>query len=377
VSVRLAVGGALLALPLALAACGGSGDASQGSAGSRSARSVSVTITDAGCEPARLELPSGPVTFEVRNDGADRVTEFEVLDGDRIRGEAENVAPGLSGSFSLTLTPGTYATYCPGGSTSERGTLVVTGAGSGGGSAAARAAVARYRGYLEAQTAELVASTARFVAALKAGDVARAKTLYGPARAPWERVEPVAESFRGLDPAIDARAGDVQDAEWTGFHPLERALWVRGSAAGTASLADRLLGDVSRLRRLVRTVELEPAQIANGAVELLGEVSKSKVTGEEERYSHLDLVDLEANVDGANAAYGAVRPIVAGADTRLARTIDRRFEAVARALAKHRQGSSFVSYRALTSSDTRALSRAVDALAEPLSHVAAIVVSRS
>ena len=44
---------------------------------------------------------------------------------------------------------------------------------------------------------------------------------------------------------------------------------------------------------------LQPAQVANGSVDLLGEVAKSKVTGEEERYSHTDLGDFEANVDGA------------------------------------------------------------------------------
>ena len=263
----------------------------------------------------------------MRNDGANDVTEFEVLDGARILGEAENIAPGLSGSFSLTLKPGTYTTYCPGGTTSEKGTLLVTGAGAAKAGAAAKAAVADYRAYLEAQTAALVGATGRFVAAVKAGDVARAKTLYGPARVPYERIEPVAESFGGLDPAIDARAGDVPKAQWTGFHPLEQALWVKGSVAGQDALADGLLRDVKKLRTLTRTVELEPAQIANGAVELLGEVSKSKVTGEEERYSHIDLVDFEANVDGANAAFQAVRPIVAKQDSELAKTIDQRFAA--------------------------------------------------
>ena len=51
-------------------------------------------------------------------------------------------------------------------------------------------------------------------------------------------------------------------------------------------------------------------QIANGANELLGEVSASKITGEEERYSHIDLVDFEANVEGAEAAFEAVEPLL-------------------------------------------------------------------
>jgi len=111
-----------VAAALALAGCGG-GDRQKSAKG----RSVDVKLTDAGCEPAELRLAAGPTTFEVANEGADAVTEFEILDGDHILGEVENVAPGLSGHFSLTLKPGRFTMYCPGGKT-ERGPLVVTGA---------------------------------------------------------------------------------------------------------------------------------------------------------------------------------------------------------------------------------------------------------
>jgi iron uptake system component EfeO len=374
--MRRGLAGLTLAVFLAslVAACGSSSDGTKHSA---IARTVAVKITDAGCEPAAFELPAGAATFEVRNDGANKVSEFELLDGDSVLGEAENIAPSLSGKFSLTLRPGAYITYCPGGTTTERGKLIVIGAASGRASEAATAAVVTYRRYLEGQTEELVVATTRFVLAVKAGNVAKAKALYGPARAPYERIEPLAESFGGLDPAVDARAGDVPKASWTGFHPLEQALWVRGSVAGGGALADRLLRDVKDLRVRVRSVQLEPAQIANGSVELLGEVSKSKITGEEERYSHIDLVDFKANVDGARAAFQAVRPIVAARNGALARTIDGRFDDVAVALAKYRAGNGFVSYRTLTALDTRTLSQAIDALAEPLSKVGALVVARA
>ena len=128
---------------------------------------------------------------------------------------------------------------------------------------------------------------------------------------PYERVEPVAESFGDLDPRIDARANDVPKSQWTGFHPIERKLWVQRTTKGTAALADGLVADSRKLQRLVRTVKLEPAQVGNGANELLGEVSKSKITGEEERYSHLDLLDFQANVEGARAAFDAIRPALA------------------------------------------------------------------
>src|SRR5262249_27261328 len=171
--------------------------------------------------------------------------------------------------------------------------------------------------------------------------------------------------------------GDVPAAQWTGFHPIEQALWVRGTLAGMGTLADQLHTDIGELSARVQTIELEPAQIANGAVELLGEVSKSKITGEEERYSHIDLVDFEANVDGARAAFNAVRPLVSASDSGLANTIDTRFTDVYAALKPYQRGDGYVSYTDLTNDDTRKLSQSIDALAEPLSQVGKIVVTAS
>jgi iron uptake system component EfeO len=369
--LRVSAPATLLLVALVAAGCGGGAK----QADSTGAKRVAVSLTDAGC-PATLSLAAGPTTFVVTNDGADAVSEFEILDGDTILGEVENLAPGLSGEFSLTLDAGTYVTYCPGGTTTERGRLRAVGAAQTAADADERAAVAAYRRYVERQSTLLVTTTGAFVDALAQGDVARAKRLYAAARTPYERIEPVAESFGDLDPRIDARAGDVPAASWTGFHPIEKILWQKGTTGGTAALGAQLLRDVKLLRTKVETIELEPAQIANGAVELLNEVSKSKITGEEERYSRIDLVDFEANVQGARAAFAAVRPILAGAHRTLGVQIAARFDDVENALGPYRRASGFVAYDDLQPTDTRALSRSIDALAEPLSRVGSIVVVR-
>ncbi len=364
---RFAGGAAALAL-LALGAAGCGED--EGGAG---AKTVDVKITNAGCEPAELTIAAGPTTFNVTNDGADDVTEFEVLDGERILGEAENIAPGLSGKFSLTLDEGEYTTYCPGGDTSERGVLIVEGGATVAASEDEQAAVQTYLDYVTEQTQLQVDATEAFVAALATGDLEAAKTAYVPARIPYERIEPIAESFGDLDPAIDAREGDVPAAEWTGFHPIEKLLWIDGTTEGTDDLGAKLLTDVKALQTKSADIELEPAQIANGAVELLGEVSASKITGEEERYSHIDLVDFEANVEGAQAAFDAVKPLIS--DDELVNEIETEFAAVMTALDDYREGDGFVLYTDLEESDTRALSQAIDALAEPLSQVAGLIVA--
>ncbi|MFN8173797.1 MAG: iron uptake system protein EfeO [Solirubrobacteraceae bacterium] len=356
------------------AGCGSSGG---GTSSGEGGRKVAISLSDEGCSPASLKLPAGATTFEVTNAGGARVTEWEVLKGSRIMGEVENIAPGTSKSFSLTLKTGTYRALCPNGKQNQGGPIVVTGGSAAAAtSAEARAAAHRYESYVDEQAALLIARTEAFTNAVRAGDVARAKALYASARAPWERIEPVAESFGDLDPRVDARVNDVEPgARWTGFHRIEKALWVHRSAAGMRPIADQLDRDVRELRRRARTVTLEPAQIVNGANELLGEVSKSKITGEEDRYSRTDLHDFAANVEGARVAFQAASPMLAARSAELAREVRLRFDAVDAALARHRGAEGFVPYGELTSADTLRLSRVIDQLAEPLSQVPARLVA--
>jgi iron uptake system component EfeO len=365
--VRAVLTAALVGLLAVFAtACGSSSKAPAG------AKELAFEITDAGCQPHDAEAPAGPITFEAQGDSA-KVTEIEVLDGETILGEKENLTEGLTGSFSLTLEEGEYTLRCNGGSEGD-GTLKVIGKLAATTSPEVEKAIAQYRGYLERNTDELVAKTQPFVAAVLSGDVARAKSLYAAARIPYERIEPVAESFGDLDPRIDARANDVPPGEFGGFHRIEKALWEEQTAKGMAPVAKQLLADVEELRAKVKSVKLHAVQIANGANELLGEVSASKITGEEERYSHIDLVDFEANVEGAQVAFESVEPLLSAKDPKLAKEIEADFESVYAALEPYRRGDGFVSYEALTDADTRKLALTIDTLAEKLSQVPAQIV---
>ena len=242
--------------------------------------------------------------------------------------------------------------------------------------ATAADSVATYRAYIEMNTDLLVTRTKAFAAAVESGKLAEAKTLYAPAREPYEAIEPVAETFGDLDPEIDSRINDVPaGGTFTGFHRIEEALWSKNSTAGMTPIARKLVTDVTQLQALVKTVDLDPATIANGAVGLLNEVSASKITGEEDRYSHTDLWDLEANVIGAQAAWTAIKPLVVSRAPDLATTIDQGFSAVLDALQPFQKGDGYVLFTTLTPTDTQTLSQLIDALADPLSQVAAIVVT--
>lgn len=235
------------------------------------------------------------------------------------------------------------------------------------------AAARDYQDYVDGQSELLVDRTGQFVGAVKAGDGERARELYASSRVPWERIEPVAEKFGTLDPEVDAREGDVPDRNWTGFHRIEKALWVDGTTRGQDVYAKELLSDIERLERKVDDVELRASDPVFGAVELLNEVSATKITGEEERYSHTDLYDIAANVEGARVAFDFVKPVVEERDPDLVAQIEERFGSLDRELAPYRRGDGWVTYEKVDEEQRRELSQKIDALAEPLSRVGRVL----
>jgi iron uptake system component EfeO len=227
------------------------------------------------------------------------------------------------------------------------------------------------------QVEAFVPKTQEFVDAVKAGKVDEAKALFPISRTYWERVEPVAESFGDLDPQMDGREDDERDpgVGFTGFHRLEKDLWVDGLQADSGAIGDQLVTAAKDLQSRVAAVELTPVQLANGAKELLDEVATGKITGEEDRYSHTDLWDFKANVEGSQGAVAALRPVIDDKDKALGATLDEKFKAVDDLLEGYRVGDGFKLYTDLTPDDVKKMTEAVDALGEPVSQVAGVVTS--
>ena len=221
---------ALIAAPAALAFGACSAATTTDAASGASGGAITVTATDATCEVSRTEAPAGRVEFTVTNTGS-KVNEYYVYaEGDRILGEVENIAPGLTRTFHVELAePGTYETACKPGMVGDgiRAPFTITGE-----AAAPRsddenltAATTEYQHYVASQADAFLAGTSEFVALVKAGKVDEAKALYPTARSSWERIEPVAESFGDLGPNIDGRAVvGADDIQFLRFHPPRRAL---------------------------------------------------------------------------------------------------------------------------------------------------------
>ena len=134
-----------------------------------------------------------------------------------------------------------------------------------------------------------------------------------------------------------------------------------------APVADQLAADVRELQAKVPTAEMSVASVGNGAKELLDEVATGKITGEEEAFSHTDLVDFQANLDGARKAYDVLRPLVADAELLASWTPPSPRSRTQ--LDVHRTATGFVSYETVDEAQRRELSRVVDGLGEPLSQL--------
>jgi iron uptake system component EfeO len=387
----LLAGGCALLAATTIAACGSdSGSSTTGSSGSSTtgkaaAKELKFQLTDSGCTPSDATVEAGAVKISVVNPGSTKTDEIELKNADGIiMGERENLAPGLGSDFTLTLQPGTYVLNCTfQNDARDNGKLVVTGAATAKAAsdddATLAKAVTDYKAYVQKQADELTAATTTFVAALKAGDTQKAQDLFATTRSHYEAIEPIAESFGDLDPEIDARVNDVADrASWTGFHRIEQILFTRKTTKGTERYADKLLADVKDLQSKIAGLDLQASQIANGAVGLLDEVSASKITGEEDRYSHTDLTDFQANFDGARKAFETLEPALEErGDAALVKQIDERIAAVQTGLDKYRRpdaASGFAPYSELTDADRKQFSQQVAALAEPLSLVAGKVL---
>lgn len=366
---------------LALAGCQAKEESPSAEEGKEAPAQITVEASDNECTLSGTEGATGANTFVITNNGT-KVTEFYVYDeGERVMGEVENISPGLERKLIVQLTqPGTYTTACKPGMIGDgiRGDYTVTGAEVQIDTEGKfKEAADNYKRYVVSQTEALVPAVEAFAAAVKSGDVEAAKAQFPTSRVYYERIEPVAESFPDdLDPRIDLREADLEPgAKWTGFHALEKQLWVTGLQPDANALADQLVADVKELADGVKAPDftIDSTQIAGGAQGLLDEIATSKISGEEDIFSHTDLWDFNANLQGSQTAVASVRPILDERNADLGKRVDQRFEESEALLEKYREGDGFVLYDKVTEPERQELSRSIDALSKEVSQVQGVI----
>jgi iron uptake system component EfeO len=390
---------------VAASACGTTSHSSSPSATSNAngVKTVNVTLANEsgkdGCKLDMTSAPAGPVTFTVTNSSAPGISEMELLKDQRIIGEKENLAPGLNPvSFTATLDGGAYQVYCPGAAT-EYQDFTVTGQAPPAPTGTVPSIVAQgtkdYAAYVVSQVNQLNDAVRALDAAIQSGNMDAAKTAYAKARAYYEHAESSVEGFvipgfaaddnaGNLDYLIDMRESTPVDAKvgWKGFHAIERDLWQSNAiTAATKSESSELVANVGKLQGVVANLQYKPEDLANGAADLIEEVQNTKITGEEEAFSHIDLVDFAANVEGAQQAYAALRPGLQKIDANLVSQIDQQFEAVLTTLDAYRDASALGGYKtytaALRASDAPKLTAVIQPLHDSLSKVAQKVATAS
>jgi len=238
---------------------------------------------------------------------------------------------------------------------------------------------AEYKKYVEGQIDMLLKDTENFAQLLKTGKLDEAKKVYPLIRMAYERSEPIAESFGESDVKIDYRLVDFKEEfkneeGWKGFHRIEKILWEQNTTKGTEKYADDLVNDIKELKAKIATIEVTPDLMVTGAIDLLNEVSTQKITGEEEVFSHTDLYDFRANIEGAQKIFELFRPKLEQKDAKLVTTLDTEFKAVNALLDKYMTDDKhYKLYTELTKEDTKALAEAVTKLGEPLSQMGIVI----
>ena len=236
-----------------------------------------------------------------------------------------------------------------------------------------------YKKFVENQVDTLLKDTEKFAETIKSGNLDEAKKQYPVIRMAYERSEPIAESFGELDVNIDFRLADYLEENkteegWRGFHRIEKIMWEQNTTKGTEEYADQLVKDIKELKAKVATVEVTPDLMVTGAVDLLNEVATQKITGEEEIYSHTDLYDFKANIEGAEEIFKIFKPLIEKKDSKLAKDLTEKFATINSLLDKYKTDDKhYKLYTDLTKENTKELSEAVTKLGEPLSQMGVIL----
>ena len=236
-----------------------------------------------------------------------------------------------------------------------------------------------YKKFVENQVDTLLKDTEKFAETIKAGNLEEAKKQYPLIRMAYERSEPIAESFGELDVNIDFRLADYLEEKktedgWRGFHKIEKIMWEKNTTKGTEEYADQLVKDIKELKAKVATVEVTPDLMVTGAVDLLNEVATQKITGEEEIFSHTDLYDFKANIEGAEEIFKIFKPLIEKKDSKLASDLVEKFATINSLLDKYKTDDKhYKLYTDLTKENTKELSEAVTKLGEPLSQMGVIL----
>ncbi len=336
---------------------------------------VQITIAAHACKPDSLTVPAGLRTFEILNQ-SDRAVEWEILNGVYVVAERENIAPGIRQTVTADLQPGAYQMTC-GLLNNPRGALHVTPSQE---SAIASASaptmraflgpLAEYQFYVGRESNRFVGRAQALAEAVRLGEAGSARAAWLAAREPYEKLATVAYRFSDLvnriNPSAAYLAKRENDPAFTGFQRLAYGLFKENSVAGLAPIADQLAADAADLKARLRTLKLAPADLANGAQQLAGQLASSRIATGEDAYSNTDLDDIAANLESIGKIVALLTPVIQKAAPDAAAAADKALAEARSTLERLKKGDVYPAYETVDASTRTTLAKAFAALAQAI-----------
>ena len=156
--------------------------------------------------------------------------------------------------------------------------------------------------------------------------------------------------------------------KFTGYHRLEKDLWVSGLQPDSSAIADQLLADVKEIAAKSKTVEPTRYHLQRRQ----GAARRGRDRQDHGRggalLAHRPL-GLPRQPPGLAGGARDAPPRHRARDAALQKALDARFSELNKLLESHRVGAGSCSYTDLTEADIKALTVALDALSEEVSKV--------
>ena len=231
--------------------------------------------------------------------------------------------------------------------------------------------LSEFRVYLSSQGSALIKAVDALSQAIAADDLVQAQALYIPAREAYQRLAPAAQRLAELDNAINARADYFekreQDPGFTGFHRLEYGLFDQRSTQGLIPVAQQLQANAIQLKQQLLAQSLPPEQLVSIVARTLHNLADTRAnSGEEERYSHIDLSGFAANLEVARKVVDLLRPLLARKNADLLHSIDSASTSLEAELNGLKTAQGYRTYDTVSSEQRQQISNKAKVLADAL-----------
>jgi high-affinity iron transporter len=350
--------------------------------GGGGAQAGRIVVSSSQCGLDWTAPRSGRTVFTVQNTTPDTVYSVVLTNAyqSKIYGQIELLEPSTTLPLDVVLPPGQYSFACA----TQSGLSLVSPLREVRGGPVTNAhpytpvssqlmqiTADDYNRSLRPVMQQLQRDTDRLDAAVQAGKLDRARTLWVPAHLDYSKLGVAYDTFGRFNDEIDERPlglpGGVHDPKFQGFLRLEYGLWHGEPQATLAPVSTALDRSVHGLVTSFPKLTIPSGDLSLRAHEILENTLQFELTGETDEGSHSNLGTAWANVQGTKLAVTALHPALVRADRQLARSASAGLDRLGAMLATYRQADgTWMPLDSLTTARRERLDGAASSLLEQL-----------